>query len=275
MARAGPVAVSSLSTAVARGNASEEGSLSVDQTAAPLPPHPDLSRYYATPGERRRRLDAWFDHSAGDYDWISQALSFGSGNRYRGETLKRYGLEAGQSALDVGCGTGVLASRAQGITAPGGRAIGLDPSTGMLLRARERNVRKLVRALGESLPFPDQAFDMLSMGYALRHVADLRLAFEEFHRVLKPGGTLLLLEITPPASSWARRLVRFYLGRIVPAVARLRGGSSARELMEYYWETIEQCVAPVSILDALSATGFRNIARRTEKGILSEYSATR
>jgi demethylmenaquinone methyltransferase/2-methoxy-6-polyprenyl-1,4-benzoquinol methylase len=189
--------------------------------------------------------------------------------------LGRTGFHAGQGALDVGCGTGVLAAHAQDLAAPGRRVVGLDPSLGMLQRARLRGVRQLVRAIGERLPFPDAAFDLLSMGYALRHVADLRATFAEFRRVLRPGGKLLLLEITRPEGRLARRLLGFHLGRVVPVLARWRGGRDPQRLMEYYWKTIDACVPPAVIVAALNGAGFRQVERRVEKGILSEYTAAR
>jgi demethylmenaquinone methyltransferase/2-methoxy-6-polyprenyl-1,4-benzoquinol methylase len=245
-----------------------------DRPSDPIRPHPLLHDYYGSEGERRRRVVAWFDESAPDYDWVNQAISFGSGVRYRREALVRAGLAAGMSALDVACGTGVLAAHAQEITGRDGLAVGLDPSAGMLRQAAVRGVRRRVIGVAEALPFPDGRFDLLSMGYALRHVADLRATFQEYRRVLKPGGRVLILEITPPASRLRFGLLKLYLGRLVPLMARLgRGGRTSQVLMRYYWETIERCVPPAVILGALEGAGFRNVERSVQMGILSEYTA--
>jgi demethylmenaquinone methyltransferase/2-methoxy-6-polyprenyl-1,4-benzoquinol methylase len=158
----------------------------------------------------------------------------------------------------------------------GGRVVALDPSLGMLSHAAKRGVRRRVRAVAETLPFPDERFHLLSMGYALRHVVDLRATFQEYRRVLKPGGRVLLLEITPPSSRLAHRLLSFYMGRIAPLIARFgRGGKGSREMMEYYWDTIETCVPPATILQALAEAGFSSPKRYVEHGILSEYTAVR
>lgn len=242
----------------------------------PLRPHPLLTRYHADEASRRRQVLAWFDESSADYDWITQAVSLGSGSWYRRQALLRAGLASGMRALDVACGTGALTTHVQEIAGPESRALGLDPSTGMLLRARGNGVRRLVRGTAEALPFAGGRFDFLSMGYALRHVADLRATFAEYHRALAPGGRLLILEITPPRSRLSLRLLAFYLGRIVPLVARLgRGGRTSRDLMRYYWETIESCVAPAVILSALQEAGFSQVERRVEMAIFSEYTALR
>jgi demethylmenaquinone methyltransferase / 2-methoxy-6-polyprenyl-1,4-benzoquinol methylase len=242
----------------------------------PLRPHPLLSRYYANEQERRRQVNRWFDDSAAHYDSITQAMSLGSGHWYRGRALLRAGLAEGMRVLDVASGTGVLAARAQNIVGKQGFVVGLDPSAGMLREARRRGVRRLVQGVAEDLPFESESFDLLSMGYALRHVADLHATFREYRRVLKPGGKMLVLEITPPRSRLSFRLLKFYLGRVVPLIARLGGGGrGAQQLMEYYWDTIENCVAPAIILDAAEGAGFSRVGRHVDLGIFSEYTGVR
>lgn len=241
---------------------------------APLPPHAPLARYYADESERRRRVASWFDASAADYDWINGVLSCGSGNRYRRTALLRHGLAPGMRTLDVACGTGVLTAHAQRIVGQDGLAVGLDPSTGMLFQASKRGVARLIRSAAEGLPFAAASFDLLTMGYALRHVADLRQVFGEYRRVLRPGGKAVVLEITAPEAGLPRRLTRFYFRGVVPLVARLgQGGRSSRELMQYYWDTIDACVRPETILDALRDAGFSQVGRHRLMGLFSEYWA--
>lgn len=216
-------------------------------------------------------MQAWFDESAPHYDRITQTMSFGSGHWYRRRTLEKAGLVAGAEVLDVACGTGVLAAAARAIVGDRGRVIGLDPSFGMLAEAGRRGVPLLVRATAEALPFADASFDLLTMGYALRHVADLETTFAEYRRVLRPGGRVLILEITPPRSRLLFALVKAYLRGVVPLLAR-RHGAVPGELMTYYWDTIEQCVDPATILGALRTSGFAGADRRVDLGIFSEYA---
>ena len=249
---------------------------SVENVGETLPPHPLLTRYHSNEQERRRQINWWFDHSAAGYDFITQLMSFGSGNRYRKQALAREGLGAGMSLVDIACGTGVLTAHAQEIVGGRGLVVGLDPSRGMLQEARGRGAMRLVRAVAEALPLGSESFDFLSMGYALRHVTDLHETFREYRRVLKPGGKVLILEITPPASRVSFHLLKLYLGRVIPMVARFgRGGRGSQDLMKYYWDTIEHCVAPHVILAALEVAGFHGATRRVEMGILSSYTATR
>lgn len=239
---------------------------------ARLPPHPPLTRYYADEEQRRDRVDRWFDRAAGDYDWINRVMSLGSGSWYREQALRRAGLGAGMRLLDVGSGTGAVAAAARRLVGEEGRVVALDASLGML--SRSPLGRRRVRGFAEALPIGGERFDMVAMGYALRHVSDLATTFAEYRRVLRRGGTLLLLEITAPADPLARRLLGLYLGTVLPLVARFgRGGHASAELMEYHWATIADCVRPGAILDALAAAGFTTRARRVELGILSEYTA--
>ena len=152
-----------------------------------------------------------------------------------------------------------------------------DPeySRGMLEQARRTVGAPLVQARGEALPFEDARFDALSMGYALRHVPDLHAAFREYHRVLRPSGRVLILEISRPASRIGLGLARLYLKRLIPLVTRVGTGSAdAQRLMDYYWDTIEHCVAPEAILDAMRRSGFE-ATRRVQGGLLSEYVGTK
>src|SRR6185503_17339647 len=115
-------------------------------------------------------------------------MSLGTGERYRGDALRSAGAHEGSRILDVATGTGVVLRSAVKLSGPGGLVVGLDPSMEMLRENRKTCAAPLFRGFGESLPFADGSFDIISMGYALRHVSDLRALFSEYARVLVPGG---------------------------------------------------------------------------------------
>jgi demethylmenaquinone methyltransferase/2-methoxy-6-polyprenyl-1,4-benzoquinol methylase len=241
-------------------------------TTVPLRPHPTLERYYDNDSQRPAVVSDMFDEGAPYYEWICRVMSFGTGAAYRRQTLRNAGLQSGMRILDVATGTGLVLRPAAHLSGATGMAVGLDPSEGMLRQCRKSCAAPLLQGCGEQLPFADASFHMVSMGYGLRHVADLRALFAEYHRVLKPGGRVLLLEITQPKSAVARWLNRLYLRTIVPAVTRMgTGAAAASRMMDYFWDTIETCVPPDVILGALQDAGFPNAKRSVTGGVLSEY----
>ena len=235
-----------------------------------------LADHHRDESGRRRFLTQLFDATAQDYDRLTGFLSFGSGVPYRRNALRRAGLREGMRVLDVAVGTGAVARGAIGIVGPAGRVVGLDPSAGMLREARRKLALPLVQGEAERLPFQDGTFDFVSMGYALRHVPDLHPLFSEYGRVLKPGGTLLILEFARGRSRFARGIGRLYLGYAAPWLSRIRCRSKAAQLlMTYCWQTVEHLVPPEAIVDAMARCGFESIRAKQWFGLLSEYLGRR
>jgi demethylmenaquinone methyltransferase/2-methoxy-6-polyprenyl-1,4-benzoquinol methylase len=114
------------------------------------------------------------------------------------------------------------------------------------------------------------------MGYALRHVTGLEAAFGEYLRVLKPGGKILLLEITKPSNRLGAFLFKLYFGKIYPFLTRVFTRSrEAQAMMVYFWETMDACVRPEAVLVALQAVGFSECKRVAMLGLFSEYTAVK
>ena len=237
-------------------------------------PHPPLTDYYADETARHRWLRTIFNASAVDYDRIEGLMAFGTGPWYRRQALRRAGLAPGMRVLDVGTGTGLTAIQAVRLAGDGANVTGVDPSIGMLANARLPEGMRVIEGRAEALPAADNAFDFVSMGYALRHVADLRTVFGEFFRVLRPGGRACVLEITRPTGVRATRWLRVYLRYLVPYVARWVGRSrDTPEVMRYLWDSIEACVPPQQVIDQMRAAGFKTVTRHVVLGIFSEYVA--
>ena len=238
-------------------------------------PHDSISNRYTDDVGKRTFVQDLFNRGAPHYDRIGRIGFFGSGHWHRRRALERAGLQPGMDALDVACGTGAVTRAAVEILAGRGRVCGVDPSDGMLAEAR-KSVTGAEFKIGqaEALPFPDASFDFLSMGYALRHVADLSRTFAEYHRVLRLGGRLLILEISRPKTRLGLVLARLYFRDVLPGLSWLITGShDARTMMSYYWETIDACVPPDAILQALQGAGFQDVERQVELGIFSAYTA--
>jgi demethylmenaquinone methyltransferase/2-methoxy-6-polyprenyl-1,4-benzoquinol methylase len=242
-----------------------------------LPPLPAETAYWQRAEDRQRVVNGLFDVAATHYDRACTLMSFGSGQRYRREALVRAGLGPGMKVLDVGTGTGLLAREIARVTGAPHRIVGLDPSSSMLSVCRKATATSvLVQGIGERLPIADGSFDFVTMGYALRHVADLDRAFSEYRRVLKPAGRVLLLEITPPRSTLGLAAARLYFRTLVPLATRIATGSAeAAQLMRFYWDTIQMCVPPELVAASLERVGFASVRRTITFGIFSEYTGVR
>ncbi|MFT8417531.1 MAG: class I SAM-dependent methyltransferase [Acetobacter sp.] len=240
----------------------------------PCPPHPVLSAYYRTKGERVQFVRSIFDRTAAHYDRINTIFSLGSGRWYRRRMLRMAGLRSGQSLLDVATGTGLVAQEAATLT-DAANIVGLDMSLGMLAQCQHKLPIQLVLADAQNLPVADASVDMLSMGYALRHVHDLTATFAGYLKAIKPGGHILILEIGRADNRLVQFLLRFYLGRVVPLLSGVTASHESRTLMAYYWDTIEECVPPARILETMKAVGFDKVRKQTSFGVFHAYMAER
>ena len=249
-----------------------------DPSPQRIPPHPPLTRYYGNADDRehRRWVVDIFDRTARHYDTIEKL--FGNGGLwYRRFSLRRAGLRPGMRVLDVAIGTAAVARGASRIVGPQGLVVGCDPSPGMLRQARKHFRGPISRGVGEMLPFRSDQFDFVTMGIALRHVPDLVAAFREYHRVLRSGGRVWILEGHVPRSSLGQQVTRFVWARAVPRATQLfTGDPEARRLMDFYWDTVEQCVPPETILEAMRKAGFEDARSRIViPGAFIEYHASK
>jgi demethylmenaquinone methyltransferase/2-methoxy-6-polyprenyl-1,4-benzoquinol methylase len=245
-----------------------------ETTPPQVAPHPPLEVYDHDARARRGYVDRLFDTSARHYWWINTVMSFGSGIWYRRQALDRAGIGAGMEILDVCMGSGQVSRAALQQVGRDGRVVGLDASLGMLAAARSHVRLPQVQAYVEQLPIADASFDALTMGYALRHVADLVGTFREYLRVLRPGGRVLIIEFAKPTNPLASGVLKLYLKHIVPGIARVAGRDASR-MMRYFWDTIDACVPPDTIVDSLAAAGFVDPQRGGELELFAEYTATK
>ncbi|MGB8250834.1 MAG: class I SAM-dependent methyltransferase [Azonexus sp.] len=231
-----------------------------------------LQPYFTGEEQRRAVTRAMFDQAASGYDRAERITALGSGAWYRRDVLRRNGLQAGMTLLDVAAGTGLVAAEGQRLIGPSGRLLALDPSPGMLAELRKKLNVETIEAYAESIPLPDNHVDFVSMGYALRHVGDLDQAFGEYLRVLRPGGRACIMEISRPESRLGQLALRAYIRGVVPFLARFaRSQANVKLLWEYYGETIDLAVEPERILDAMRRSGFVDVECSVTFGIFREY----
>jgi demethylmenaquinone methyltransferase/2-methoxy-6-polyprenyl-1,4-benzoquinol methylase len=183
--------------------------------------------------EKASRVRAVFDSVASRYDVMNDLMSFGVHRLWKRFLLSQTGLRPGQRALDVAGGTGDIAAGMSRQVGPSGRVILSDINAEMLRHGRDRlldlgivgNV-DCVQANAEQLPFADQSFDCVTIGFGLRNVTDKAAALASMTRVLKPGGQLLVLEFSKPVAPGLGPIYDRYSFSVLPALGRLVAGDA-------------------------------------------------
>ncbi|MGH7051345.1 MAG: class I SAM-dependent methyltransferase [Acetobacteraceae bacterium] len=222
--------------------------------------HALIADYYTDPARQLLFARDLFNRTAEHYDTVNRLFSLGSGAWYRRACLRWAGLRKGQQVIDVAVGTGLLAREAIAITGERRSVIGVDVSEAMLAIARKNLGIPLVQGAAEALPLDASVADFVTMGYALRHVADLKATFGEANRVLRPGGRLVVLEISAPRRILGRTLAWAYIGSIVPLLSLLATRDPrACMLMRHHWKTIANYVPPEAVTRVMVDSGFGGV----------------
>lgn len=184
--------------------------------------------------DKARRVRGVFDSVAGNYDLMNDLMSAGTHRLWKRFTLGLANLRPGQRALDVAGGTGDLAAGLARQVGERGLVVLTDINAAMLRRGRDRLIDAghaanvaYVQANAERLPFPDGAFDCITIGFGLRNVTDKAAALRSMHRALKPGGQLLVLEFSRPGVAGIKPMYDAYSFRILPLLGRLVAGDEA------------------------------------------------
>ena len=233
-----------------------------------------IGAYYANPARRRSMVRALFNRTAQHYDLTNQIFSLGSGAWYRRNCLRKAGIIPGMTVVDVAVGTGLLAREARRLMQGHGTLIGVDLSESMLAVAQKTLDIPLVQGTAEALPFAANTADAVTMGYALRHVSSIDQTLNEAWRVLRPGGRLVLLEISPPTNGRVKFLTGLFVGGILPLVSLvLTRNRQARSLMSYHWQTIASYAPVEAVLQMIQHCGFESERCHSELDFFRFFSA--
>ena len=174
-----------------------------------------------------------FDTVAPRYDFLNRVLSARRDVGWRRRAVALARLGPGESALDLGVGTGDLAFELLAASDPTARVVGIDVSSAMLEAVRRRAHAAGVGdrfeahlADAQALTFPDASFDRVTAGFAVRNFGDLDAGLAEMRRVLKPAGRAVVLELSTPPNPLLRGVFRLYFHRLAPRLAALLGGDA-------------------------------------------------
>jgi demethylmenaquinone methyltransferase/2-methoxy-6-polyprenyl-1,4-benzoquinol methylase len=232
--------------------------------------------YYADPAGRRSAARDLFNQSAQYYDWVNRLFSLGSGAWYRRFCLRRAGVRPGVKLADIAVGTGLLAREAVALTGDRAAVIGIDISEAMLAIAVKNLGIPLIQATAEAIPLAAGTMDFVTMGYALRHVADLEMALAEAIRILRPGGVIVLLEVGAPRYRLNRILAAAYIGGVLPLLSLLMTRKrAARKLMRYHWETIANYMPREAVMRAMKESGFDRVTCQSYFDLFQHYGGVK
>jgi demethylmenaquinone methyltransferase / 2-methoxy-6-polyprenyl-1,4-benzoquinol methylase len=219
-----------------------------------------------------------FDRIAGVYDLMNSAMTAGLHHQWRERAVDRAEVGQGSDALDVCCGTGDLALALRRRIGPDGRVVGCDFSEPMLQLAREKSGEEgLAVEFGWAdaldLPYGDESFDAVTIGFGARNLADLERGLAEMTRVLRPGGRLVILEITRPRREPLSSFYSLWFDRLVPVLGAVAGDQDA---YSYLPESVRSFPEPEELAAMIDRAGLERIRwLLLAGGIIAIHSATR
>jgi len=203
-----------------------------------------------------------FDHIAGYYDGTNKILTFGLDERWRRRAVRQLAPAAGSVYLDIGCGTGDIALEILR-QSPESKVIGIDQSEGMLVvgenKIRAAGLAKAISlVMGDvlDLRYDDNSFDGAITSFCIRNVTDRRRALSEIRRVVRPGGSLVILELTEPQGFFMKPMFKIYAKVAMPLVTKLMSSVSA---YRYLTASMADFPSPQSVLEIMKETGFENL----------------
>lgn len=199
-----------------------------------------------------------FDATAKRYDLLNSLLSGGNDRLWRIHMQRAVAPKPGERILDVAAGTGASSAP---MAKAGALVTALDISHGMLEEGRRRHPDiEFVHGSAEELPFDDDTFDAVTISFGLRNVQQPRAALSEFHRVLKPGGRVIVCEFSQPPVNVVRKSYELYLRTVLPGLAK--AASSNPEAYRYLVESIASWPDQQTLSQWIRTAGFIRVAHR-------------
>lgn len=210
---------------------------------------------------KEQRVHRVFENIYEQYDQMNSVISFKQHVRWRADIMKRMKVKPGSKVLDVCCGTGDWTLQLVEAVGSDGEVTGLDFSKNMLKIGEEKLKRfsnvNLVHGNAMELPFPDDSFDYVTIGFGLRNVPNIEQVLKELYRVVKPGGMVVSLDTSHPTLFGFKQLYYFYFRFIMPVFGKI----FAKSYQEYSWlnESTRHFPGMKKLAGMFEGTGFKNV----------------
>ncbi|WP_333606994.1 bifunctional demethylmenaquinone methyltransferase/2-methoxy-6-polyprenyl-1,4-benzoquinol methylase UbiE [Arsukibacterium sp.] len=222
--------------------------------------------FKSVPAEQKVAMVADVFHSvAAKYDIMNDVMSLGIHRLWKRFTLDCSGVRPGQQVLDLAGGTGDISALFSKRVGPTGKVVLADINESMLNVGRDKlrdlglvNNIEFVQANAEALPFADNSFDIVSIGFGLRNVTDKDAALRSMFRVLKPGGRLLVLEFSKPEQAWLSKVYDLYSFKLLPVMGQLIAND--KESYQYLAESIRMHPDQDTLKDMMQQAGFAQVS---------------
>lgn len=219
---------------------------------------------------KEERVHSVFEKIYGNYDKMNSVISFQQHLRWRKDTMKKMNVQKGSKALDVCCGTADWSIALAEAVGENGKVVGLDFSKNMLkigeekIKDRKLKQVELVHGNAMELPFADNSFDYVTIGFGLRNVPDYLQVLKEIHRVAKPGGIAVCLETSQPTLFGYKQAYYFYFRFIMPMFGKL----FAKSFNEYSWlqESARDFPGMKELAGMFEEAGFKNVTFKPYSG---------
>jgi demethylmenaquinone methyltransferase/2-methoxy-6-polyprenyl-1,4-benzoquinol methylase len=226
-----------------------------------------------------QEVRAMFDRISGVYDRMNQVMTAGLHHRWRERAADLAQVPVGGRVLDVATGTGDLALELTGRVGPDGHVVGSDFSEGMLDLARDKATERSLEGVrfewanALDLPYPDDVFDAATVGFGARNFGDLDKGLSEMTRVVKPGGRVVILEITTPVKPPLSTFHGLWFDRIVPALGKVAGDEAA---YNYLPNSVKRFPGPEGLAASMDRAGLSKISWiLTAGGIIAIHVGTK
>ena len=218
-----------------------------------------------------------FDRIAGRYELLNVVMTAGLNRIWNRKAVEATGLRPGGRALDLACGTGSLTRDLARRVGPAGYVLGIDFSPEMLRAAKERSLPNVDYRVGDATRLegvPSEGFDAATIAYGARNIPDLDALFSEMSRCVRPGGSVVCLEISRPEGRLSGAFYGLWFDRIVPKLGA--GISGDPEAYSYLPESVKEFVAPAELAGIMGSNGLQTVTwERFAGGIVTLHRGER